>query len=71
MSDTTSGRLASPLGAVQGEEGLPSGDLAALRRSAWRLQGVVVLRLSDIRDGELRQAVRAEAERLYGKREVA
>jgi hypothetical protein len=43
-------------------------DLRALRRAAWRQQGVVVLRLEDIRDDWTRQALINEANRLYGRR---
>jgi len=43
-------------------------DLLALRRAAWRSQGVVVLRPDDIRDDWTRQALINEANRLYGHR---
>ena len=46
-------------------------ELFAMRRAAWRKQGIVVLRISDIRDDWLRQAVVNEATRLYGRRGVA
>ncbi len=51
---------------------LPTEDeLFAMRRAAWRKQGVVVIRLADVRDDWTRQAVVNEATRLYGRREVA
>ena len=51
---------------------LPSEDeLFAMRRAAWRKQGIVVLRIDDLRDEIIRQAVVDEATRLYGQREVA
>jgi hypothetical protein len=43
-------------------------DLLAMRRAAWRSQGVVVLRPEDIRDDWTRQALINEANRLYGRR---
>jgi hypothetical protein len=46
-------------------------ELFAMRRAAWRKQGIVVIRLADIRDKWTRQALVNEATRLYGRREVA
>jgi hypothetical protein len=43
-------------------------DLFAMRRAAWRQQGVVMLRLEDVRDDWIRQALVNEANRLYGRR---
>jgi hypothetical protein len=43
-------------------------DLLAMRRAAWRSQGVVVLRPEDVRDDWTRQALVNEANRLYGRR---
>jgi hypothetical protein len=43
-------------------------DLLAMRRAAWRHQGVVVLRPDDVRDDWTRQALINEATRLYGQR---
>lgn len=42
--------------------------LEAMRRAAWRDQGVAVLRPEDIHDEWIRQAVVNTAEKLYGKR---
>ena len=51
---------------------LPTEDeLFAMRRAAWRKQGIVVIRLADIRNDIIRQAVVNEATRLYGQREGA
>ena len=51
---------------------LPTEDeLFAMRRAAWREQGIVVIRLADIRNDIIRQAVVNEATRLYGQREAA
>ena len=51
---------------------LPTEDeLFAMRRAAWRKQGIVVIRLTDVRDDWTRQALVNEATRLYGRREVA
>jgi hypothetical protein len=44
-------------------------DLLAMRRAAWRSQGVVVLRPEDVRDDWARQALINEANRLYGLRQ--
>ncbi|MFZ1416694.1 MAG: hypothetical protein WAS73_19285 [Defluviicoccus sp.] len=46
-------------------------DLFVMRRAAWRKQGIVVLRIDDVRDEIIRQAVVNEATRLYGQREMA
>jgi hypothetical protein len=43
-------------------------DLQAMRRAAWRQQGVVVLRPEDIRNDWTRHALINEANRLYGAR---
>ena len=43
-------------------------DLLAMRRAAWRMQAVVVLRPEDVRDDWTRQALINEATRLYGRR---
>ena len=45
-------------------------ELFAMRRAAWRKQGIAVLRPGDIRDKWARQAIN-EATRLYGPREMA
>jgi hypothetical protein len=46
-------------------------ELFAMRRAAWRKQGIAVLRIDDVRDEIIRQAVVNEATRLYGQREMA
>jgi hypothetical protein len=46
-------------------------ELFAMRRAAWRRQGIVVIRPADIQDKIIRQALINEATRLYGQREVA
>jgi hypothetical protein len=46
----------------------PETELVAMRRAAWRHQGVVVIRPEDIRDDWTRQALINEANRLYGRR---
>ena len=49
--------------------GAPSDeDLLAMRRAAWRQQGVIMLRPEDVRDDLTRQALVNEANRLYGRR---
>ena len=45
-------------------------ELFVMRRAAWRKQGIVVLRIDDVRDEIIRQAVVNEATRLYGQREM-
>ena len=46
-------------------------ELFAMRRAAWRKQGIVVIRPADVRDDWARQALVSEATRLYGRREMA
>jgi hypothetical protein len=46
----------------------PEAELVAMRRAAWRHQGVVVLRPEEVRDDWTRQALINEANRLYGRR---
>ena len=43
-------------------------DLLAMRRAAWRKQGVIMFRPEDVRDDWIRQALVNEANRLYGHR---
>ena len=43
-------------------------DMQAMRRAAWRQQGVIMLRPDDVRDDWTRQALINEANRLYGCR---
>ena len=42
-----------------------------MRRAAWLQQGIVVIRLTDVRDEWTRQALVNEATRLYGRWEAA
>jgi hypothetical protein len=44
-------------------------ELFAMRRAAWRKQGIVVINPADVRDAIIRQALINEAVRLYGQRE--
>ena len=46
----------------------PETELVAMRRAAWRHQGVVVLRPEEVRDDWTRQVLINEANRLYGQR---
>jgi hypothetical protein len=46
-------------------------ELFAMRRAAWRRQGIAVIRPADVRDEIIRQALINEATRLYGQREIA
>ena len=46
-------------------------EMFAMRRAAWRKQEIAVLRVADIRDDWLRQAIVNEADRLYGRRNDA
>ena len=43
-------------------------DLLAMRRAAWRNEGLVVLRPEEIRDDWIRQSLVNEANRLFGRR---
>ena len=45
-------------------------ELFAMRRAAWRKQGIVVINPADVRDAIIRQALINEATRLYGEREI-
>ena len=45
-------------------------ELFAMRRAAWRRQGIVVIRPADVHDDWTRQALVNEATRLYGQREI-
>ena len=56
------------LGAGQSRAAPTDEDLLAMRRAAWRQQGVVVLRPEDIEDDWVRRALINEATRLYGRR---
>jgi hypothetical protein len=58
----------SCLARAQARTATSDDDLLALRRAAWRAQGVVVLRPEDVRDDWTRQALVNEANRLYGRR---
>ena len=52
-------------------QSLPTEDeLFAMRRAAWRQQGIVVIRLADVGDEWTRRALVNEATRLYGRCEV-
>jgi hypothetical protein len=66
MTDTIGYR--SPLARAQARTTPSDEDLLAMRRAAWRQQGVVVLRPADVEDDWVRQALINEAERLYGRR---
>jgi hypothetical protein len=57
----------SCLARAQPRTALSNEDLLAMRRAAWRQQGVVVLRPEDIRDDWARQALINQANRLYGR----
>jgi hypothetical protein len=58
----------SCLALVQARTAPTDEDLFAMRRAAWRQQGVIMLRPEDIRDDWTRQALINEANRLYGRR---
>ena len=58
----------SCLALVQARRTPSDEDLFAMRRAAWRQQGVIMLRPEDVRDDWTRQALINEADRLYGRR---
>jgi hypothetical protein len=58
----------SCLARAQGRTGPTDDELLAMRRAAWRKQGVIMLRPDDVQDEWTRQALINEAERLYGRR---
>ena len=43
-------------------------DLMAMRKAAWRTQGVIMVRPEEVRDDWIRQALINEAERWFGRR---
>jgi hypothetical protein len=47
----------------------PDAELDALQRRAWQEQGVAMLRVDDIADPLLRQAIINEAARRWGRRQ--
>jgi len=61
--------MRSGLARLQPRSPTSDDELHAMRRAAWRKQGVAVLRPEDIRDDWTRQAVVNEATRQYGRRE--
>ena len=58
----------SCLARTQGRAAPTDDDLLAMRRAAWRQQGVIMLRPGDVRDDWTRQALVNVANRLYGRR---
>jgi hypothetical protein len=58
----------SPLARAQVRNTPTDDDLLAMRRAAWRKQGVIMLRPEEARDDWTRQAPINEANRLYGLR---
>ena len=58
----------SCLSRAQGRTAPTDDELLAMRRAAWRKQGVIMLRPGDVQDQWTRQALINEAERLYGRR---
>ena len=62
------GGTCSCLARAKARSALSDEDLLAMRRAAWRIQGVVVLRPEDVPDDWTRQALINEANRLYGQR---
>jgi hypothetical protein len=43
-------------------------DIEAMRRQAWREQGIICLRIQDIPDAEIRASLNSWAESKWGKR---
>jgi hypothetical protein len=64
----TAPRLPTSLARFVGSGPARDADLLALRRAAFHQQDILVLRLADVGDDRLRQALIAEGERLYGRR---
>jgi hypothetical protein len=58
----------SCLARAQGRTAPTDEELLAMRRAAWRTQGVIMLRPEDVQDDWTRQALINEAERLFGRR---
>ena len=65
---TTPEAFRSSLARTYGRAAPTDDDLLAMRRAAWRKQGVIMLRPEEVRDDWTRQALINEANRLYGRR---
>jgi hypothetical protein len=65
---TTPAAFRSSLARTYGRAAPTDDDLLAMRRAAWRQQGVIMLRPDDVRDDWIRQALINDANRLYGRR---
>jgi hypothetical protein len=65
---TTPASFRSSLARSHGRAAPTDDDLLAMRRAAWRKQGVIMLRPEEVRDDWTRQALINEANRLYGRR---
>ena len=46
-------------------------EMLAMRRAAWRQQGIAVIRPADVQDEWLRQALINLADRLYGRQQAS
>jgi hypothetical protein len=46
-------------------------ELFAMRKMAWQAQELIIIRLTDVRDDWIRQALINLANRLYGPRDTA
>ena len=64
-----SGKIRSSLSRMQPQKPANDNDLFAMRRAAWRKQGVIVIRPDDISDDWVRQAMINEAKKQYGPQE--
>jgi hypothetical protein len=62
------GGYRSCLARTQARSATTAEELLAMRRAAWRSQGVIMLRPEEVRDDWTRQALINEANRLYGRR---
>ena len=68
LADDRAGGLSLVSGASAGAHCATDDDLLAMRRAAWRKQGVIMLRPEEVRDDWTRQILINEANRLYGRR---
>lgn len=63
------GKISSSLARLQPQKPANDDDLFAMRRAAWRKQGIIVIRPNDVSDDWIRQAMINEAKKQYGPQE--
>ena len=69
LISSSKGNIRSSLSRLQPQQPANNDDLFAMRRAAWRKQGIIVIRPDDISDDWIRQAMINEAKKQYGPQE--